>query len=304
MIRPLHPHASPPGATTAARPRPVDAPRHVDVAEVSEEAPPTRTSMKVLAVLGLAVATAVLAGCTGQPPSNGGQPGTSQPAPERPDEAAQPLDVRLTRLKREDVQGYKRLVEANLYRRTLERIQPGEGLEAMHRAAARGLELFRTEGDPAQVRDGLREILTEIARTPEARGRAADHKAMASSVLRMGDAVARSTVNPSPGLIDRLKSGGYEKALQQLLTLPEELASRGLVDAGEARAYVARYADTAEAALQAGREVKDASLQAPLYEETLKQLYERSEHDGTEIARQLRQILDVALRLKDGFLGR
>lgn len=315
-VRLVHLEAPPPrtGVTrtvpAAEEPREIFVPSGADdPAEAPAEAPP-RPSLAALAALGLAAASAALAGCSGSAAPAVPAPGVSRPvetAPDpgtsRPPEAARPsapIGVRLSELKKEDRRQYKRLAEANLYRHVLERVH---SLEGAREPARQGLELFERQGDPEKLRDDLRALVGRLAEGPTREGADGAAQALARSAMSMGKALSEATAVRDPSLVDRLKTAGYEKALEQVQTLPGELVNRGVLTPEEARAAGELFTDTAGLALDAGRDLKDPALQAPLYEETLRQLYEKTGRDSSEISRALRQILDLALRLKDRLPG-
>lgn len=288
----------PPGGPAAPRPASGadPAPRDVFTRADAPEEPPKRMSTAALAALALVVASAVLTGCGGPaaPPT-----GDAKPVPaktQNPTGASIPLATRLERLRKEDKKLYKRLAEADLYRHVLRRI-PAE--TPLGQTAKKGLDQFAQEDDPEKLRDGLRVVVRQIAETPTQPLEVGTWQGVATSALRMGSAIEDATVTRDPGLVDRLKAAGYEKALQQMLTLPQELAQRGVLDAEQAKAYVAMFTDTAQAALDTGADLKDPALQAPLYSETVTQLYERTGNDSSEAARYIRQALEIAMKLKD-----
>lgn len=251
-------------------------------------------SVGALAALALVVASAVLTGCGG--PS---APSTDKPVPaktENPTGASIPLQTRFERLRKDDKKLYKRLAEANLYRHVLRRV-PADS--PMSEAAKKGLEQFAKEDDPEKLRDGMRAVVRQIAEAPGASLEVNSWQGVARSALRMGSALEDATVTRDPGLVDRLKAAGYEKALQQMVTIPDELAARGILTPEQAKAYVAMFTDTAQAALDAGADMKDPALAGPLYSETVTQLYERTGNDSSEAARLIRQALEMAMKFKD-----
>lgn len=293
-----------PGARPPARTAPAPEPREVftpSSAEAAEEAP-ARLGVRALAALALAVASATLAGCgAGPTDAPKASPSVAQPAKQSPTGASVPLQERLGRLRKEDKKLYKRLAEANLYRHVLQRIGSAEGPEGVRMAslARQGLEQFSSQDDPEKLRDGLKALVQQVADGPTLEGQPGAWQALARASLPMGKAISEATVTKDPGLVDRLKTAGYEKALEQVLVLPTELASRGMLDVEQARSYVEMFTDTAKLALEGGRELGDPALQAPLYEETLRQLYEKTGNDSSELARRLRMVLEIALKLKD-----
>lgn len=287
----------PPGRAPSPRPAEPAPPADVFTASEAPEPGPARLSVGQLAALALVAASSVLAGCgNAVPPA--GQPLAAQAAPsqEDPTGAALPLATRLERLKKEDKALYKRLAEADLYRHVLRRI-PAE--TPLGQVAKEGLDQFAREQDPQKLRDGMRAVVRRIAETRVGAGEEATWPAVATSALRMGTALEKATVQRNPGLVDRLKAAGLEKGLQQMLTLPQQLAERGVLTPEQAEAYVALFTETAQAALDTGADLKDPSLQAPLYAETVTQLYERTGNDSSEAGRLIRQALEIALKYKD-----
>lgn len=285
-----------PGQKPAPRPAEPQAPQ--DVFTRAEAPPePKRPSVAALAALALVVASAVLTGCGGPaaPPTGAGE-GKPTPVKENPTGAQVPLATRLERLRKEDRKLYKRLAEANLYRHVLQRIPADSPLAS---TAKKGLDLFASENDPEKLRDGMRAVVRQIAETKTQPLEVGTWQGVATSALRMGSAIEDAAVTRDPGLVDRLKASGYEKALQQMLTLPQQLADRGVVTPEQAKAYVALFTETAQAALDTGADLKDPALAGPLYAETVSQLYERTGNDSSEAARLIRQALELAMKLKD-----
>lgn len=253
-------------------------------------------STAALAALALVVASAVLTGCGGGPTTPPAGEGKPTPVKENPVGAQVPLATRLERLKKDDRKLYKRLAEADLYRHVLQRI-PAESPFAA--TAKKGLDQFASENDPEKLRDGMRAVVREIAETPTKPLEVGTWQGVATSALEMGEAIQDAAITRDPGLVDRLKASGYEKALQQMLTLPQQLADRGVVTPEQAKAYVALFTETAQAALDTGADLKDPAVAGPLYAETVTQLYERTGNDSSEAARLIRQALELAMKLKD-----
>ncbi|MBI3927567.1 MAG: hypothetical protein HY319_18655 [Armatimonadetes bacterium] len=267
-----------------------------------------------LASLGLVALTLVGCGPDGKIPGVPGLPGTGQPGSSQgqQQQKVETVKQRLDLLK-SDKAAYAAFNEANYYRHVLGRIaqEKDPAAKAMVEAAQKGIEAFDVNGDPVKLRDDLRQVVTGIGSGEDAEGVVGRYQEMARAAVEVGFALRAQL---PAGIAAQIKSQGYQKALDQVTTLPRRVDTVPIPESMKSlpdkvardmlRNYAQTLAGSAEVALETGKEVGDPAVQAVLYETTVVQIYNRMSQDSTVFGEQLKSIIDAAMKLREQFSGR
>ncbi|MEW6279673.1 MAG: hypothetical protein AB1758_13680, partial [Candidatus Eremiobacterota bacterium] len=188
-----------------------------------------------------------------------------------------------------------RLVESGYYQRVLTRLAgaTGEGTQAIAEVARQGLEIYRLDGDPVEMSKVMREALQTVAEGPDGPAAARRYQEVARMALQVGDTLGQANY-ANQGLFGQIRAEGLKKGLEQVLTLPQrvdENASglpRDLV-----RAYLDALTDTAQLALDAGKDYEDPGVQAVIYQTTLEEVAAKVRQDGDFLGSEVQRLLEL-----------
>lgn len=104
-------------------------------------------------------------------------------------------------------------------------------------------------------------------------------------------------------LVAQARVAGYEPALQKVLTLPDEFKQRSGLDVDAANQYLQGIADVARNALDAGKALPEAGTRSVMYEQSLRDIAERLQRDGSDATKAYGDIVQKALQIADQFKG-